>query len=356
MKLFAALSVVCSLGLCSAAAQERFVPLEEWDYTAFCSYTDLHPMQAVRADNNWQLLWALRRGGTPKELTERGIPHTRSQLLLLRTQRLLSATEDGRLKTAAPILDSLATTQLRTAATATAAAMYHDLTPELQSFCDFLAREGFGGNAFSLLFSYVIDGTIWGEFERREIVRYDDNGTGVWSGCLWFSYPPSKAFRPGTNTLSLGGRYALHVNWAAADPAFAARIYDKDTKRFFRLLIAHEALDDAAVAAARDLGLWDGRRATIPVIRRNGPLAKRARRLTRELCEAFLRHADIGQARELAGCDNDTDAALICYHEVMWQLGERVLAGGMVRLPHLFADPADARPADMAEVCFITID
>lgn len=355
MKKLTALIAACSLGL-AAAAQEGFVPLEKWDYTAFCSYTDLHPVQVVRADNNWQILWALRTGGASRDLAAQGIPCTRSQLMLLATQRLLTRTEQGALKTAVPILDSLATLRLRHAATATAAGMYEELEPDLRAFAGELTREGFGDNTFSVLFSHVLDGTIWEEFDRRKVVHYDGDGSGVWSGCLWFCYPRSEAFRPGTNTLSSGGRYALHVNWADGDPAFAGRIYADDAQRFFRQSLAREEIDSAAMAAGRELGLLEEGRLAVPVIRRNGRLAKRVERLTRALCEAFLRHADLRQVRESTGCDSDADAALILYHEVMWQLSDRLLASGIVRLPHLFADPVHAVPGDMSAVCFITAE
>lgn len=336
------------------AAQEGFIPLEKWDHTAYCTYTDLHPMQAVRADNNWQVLWELRDGGTSRELAERGIHCTRSQLLLLETLHLLVRTDEGTLQTAVPMLDSLATSRLRHAAAATAAAMYGGLKPELRAFADELAREGFGENTFSILFSYVLDGTIWDEFERREIVRYDEDAAAGWSGCLWFSYPRSNAFRPGTNTLSWDGRYTLHVNWSDSDPAFAGRIYKADARRLFRQLVAHEKPDEAAAAAGRELGLLEGTRMTVPVIRRTGPLARRVKKLTRTLCEQFLRHTDPQQLTEWTGCDDTADATLIYYHEVMWQLSDRLLAGGIVRLPRLFADPAHAAPGDLAAVCFIT--
>lgn len=355
MKKLTTLIAACTLGL-AAAAQEGFVPLEKWDYTAFCSYTDLHPIQVVRADNNWQILWALRTGGTSRDLAVQGIPCTRSQLMLLATQRLLTRTEQGALKTAVPILDSLATTQLRRVAAASAEAMYDELAADLKSFADALEREGFGDNAYSVLFSHVLDGTIWEEFERRKVVVDVGDDTGVWSGTVWFSYPRSEAFRPGTNTLSLGGRYALHVNWAESDPAFAGRIYADDAQRFFRQSLTGEEIDSAAMAAGCELGLWDGERATVPLIRRRGALAQRVKRLTRALCDAFLRHTDLREVRDRTGCRSDSDAALICYHEVMWQLSDRLLASGVVRLPHLFADPAHAVPGDMSAVSFITAE
>lgn len=342
------------LAIHPAAAQERYLPLEKWDYTAYCSFEELHPMQIVAADNNWQLLWELRTAGTRKELEARGIPFTRSQLMLLETQRLVSVTDDGKLKTAVPILDSAAMVRLRRAAAATADDMMGGLKPDFRSFVGVLDRAGFGRNAFSILFSHVLDGTIWDEFERRKVVDPMDGDSDVWGGCLWFYYPKSVAFRPGTNTLSWDDRHTLWVNWAHDDPAFTERIYSDDAERFFSRMCAGERPDSAAAAVAQELGLYDGKRMTVPVIGQKGALAREIGRLTRSLCDAFLRHTDLARVRETADCPSASDAAVIFYHEVMWQLGERLRAEGIVRLPHLFADPAHASPADMAAVCFLT--
>lgn len=349
-------TLITALALLPAAAQEGFLPLEKWDYTAYCSFEELHPMQIVAADNNWQILWALRKAGTRKELEARGIPCSRSQLMLLKTQRLLTATDDGKLIAAVPILDSATTQRLRGVAATTADGMMDDLNPAFRSFVEALDRAGFGPNAFSILFSYILDGTIWDEFERRKVIDPMGGDAHVWGGCLWFYRPRSEAFRPGTNTLSWDDRHTLWVNWADDDPAFAERIYSDDAERFFSRTCAGERPDPAAAAAARELGLYDGERLTIPVIGRKGPLAQPVERLTRALGDAFLRHADLRQVRELSGCESASDAAVIFYHEVMWQLGERLLAEGIVRLPRLFADPAHAAATDMAAVCFLTVE
>lgn len=347
-------ALFATLAMLPAAAQEGFLPLEKWDYTAYCSFEELHPMQVVAADNNWQLLWELRKAGTRKELEARGIPCTRSQLMLLKTQRLLSVTDDGKLKTAVPILDSATIVRLRSASAKTADAMMADLKPAFSTFLAALAKEGFGRNAFSILFSHVLDGTIWDELERRKAVDAMDETP--WGGCLWFYRPKSTAFRPGTNTLSWDGRHTLWVNWAERDPQFAERIYGDDAQRFFNQALAGEKPDSAAAAVARELGLYDGTRLTVPVLRHKGALTQPVQRLTRSLGDAFLRHTDLARVRETAGCESASDAAVIYYHEVMWQLGERLLGEGIVRLPRLFADPAHAEPTDMAAVCFLTIE
>lgn len=350
------LTLLTLSALLPAVAQEHFLPLEKWDYTAYCTFTELHPMQVVAADNNWQIVWELRSAATRREIEARGIPVTRSQLLLLLSQRLVERSEDGKLQTAVPILDSLATTRLRREAAAVAGAMIGDLEPHFRSFAGALDEQGFGPSAFSILFSHVLDGTIWGEFERRGIVDAMNDASDVWSGCLWFYYLKSKAFRPGTDTLSWDDRHTLWVNWADSDPAFAERIFTDDAERFFRQVLAGDRPDSAAAAVASELGLYDGKRLTVPVIGRRGALAKPIKRLTRSLCDAFLRHTDLPRVRELAGCESASDAAVIFYHEAMRQLGDRLLTSGIVRLPRLFADPAQAQPTDLAAVCFVTIE
>ena len=44
---------------------------------------------------------------------------------------------------------------------------------------------------------------------------------------------------------------------------------------------------------------------------------------------------------------------MIAYHEVMWDLMDRLEGEGIVQKPLAFADPDKAKPADIGELVFI---
>ena len=64
-------------------AQNTIKPLLEWDVTAFCSYNSYHPNNYLYADNNWEILCALRTEHLLSELQSMGVNYSQSQIMLL---------------------------------------------------------------------------------------------------------------------------------------------------------------------------------------------------------------------------------------------------------------------------------
>lgn len=334
-----------------AHAQQGFAPLDKWDHTSFVAYTRLHPMQIVRADNNWQLLWALRSGQTLAALKADGVPYTESQLLLLRDAGMIQRTQEGRWRSCLPILDSLQTSTLRAEAKATAGLIYPEIEEGLRNLAALLDKQGFAANTYVILFSHLLDGTIWDEFDRRKITSTLPEYPG-WEGHVWFCYPKYAGFRPGTNTYPIDEHHTLNVCWAEGDPAFTDQIADQSVIQALEQVLRHGSPD--SLAATQALSLTDGRQLTIPVISRSGPAGKALQKLTRELCQSFLRHTDMRGIEATIATQERSLAVLVFYHEVMWQLNRQLLEATIVPLPKIFADPTHAQPRDMAALCFIT--
>lgn len=344
--------LAAALAMPSASGEEPLRPLSEWDFTAYCTYTRDHPIRYVRADNNWELLQVLRTPRTERELTAKGIACTRSQLLLLRETGMLRIDRDKRWRTAIPILDSMQTVALREAADRTARAMFDELEAEMRDFAALLDRRGFRENAYPILFSHVLDGKIWSEFERLKAVEPLDYTAG-WSGCLWFCYPKNEAFCPGTNQLSLDDEHILHVAWSDNDPDFVGRIYAQEVLDALADALAGRTPRAEGAAIARELGVLEGDRPTLPAVDEDEALTRAIDRLTTDTAASFLRHADPAVAR-ITGIDDASSRTIVYYHDVMWSLARLLLEGGVVRLPLLFAHPAQAQPHDTAALCFIT--
>ena len=168
-----------------------------WEDICYCSFKNYHPASVVSADNNWQLLLAMKNGLTLKQLDSLNIPYTKSQLLLLETQRLLSETR-GVYKTAVPILDSVLTIRLRKHSQFVASEIYPEIEKECGDLVAHLSEQNRLRNAYSILFSYVLDGLIWKRFEKEGIVK-EWNESEIWSGNYWFLTPKRLVDCGGTN-------------------------------------------------------------------------------------------------------------------------------------------------------------
>ncbi len=75
------LSLFVSIKL--TVAQNPINPLSEWDITAFCSYDSYHPYNYLKADNNWEILCALKTERLLPELQSMGVNYSQSQIMLL---------------------------------------------------------------------------------------------------------------------------------------------------------------------------------------------------------------------------------------------------------------------------------
>lgn len=191
--------------------------MDNWDDICFCSMNNsFHPQTIVSADNNWRLLLAMKNGLTLKELDSLRIPYSQSQLLLLRSQRLLERTQKV-YKTIIPVLDKEQTVALRDQSLTVAHGIYPEIEKECGDLVAYLSKQGRSGNAFSILFSFVLDGLIWNELEQLGFVE-ERNANGIWSGSYWFM-TPKRSFGCGTNSIE-ESNCRLNINWSQQSPQF----------------------------------------------------------------------------------------------------------------------------------------
>jgi hypothetical protein len=142
------------------------IGLDEYDITQYASVKSFSPRQIMFLDNNDQILMACRTGKTKEQLTGLGISYNESQIALLRAWRLLDRAGDV-YSTTMPILDPEKMSGLRAITKNAAGAIAVSLEPNLREYIATLESEGLGSHAFSLLFSYVIDGLVWKKFRKQ---------------------------------------------------------------------------------------------------------------------------------------------------------------------------------------------
>jgi hypothetical protein len=132
---------------------------KKYDLTCFCSARET-PNSVVNYDNNLQLLKSFSEGMSRKGLDSLHIPYTESQLKLLRMFNLIRK-ENGKYYTNIPILDESQTIHLRTKSKQIADKITPLVATEIKELVSYLDSINRSKNAFSIMFSYVIDGLTW---------------------------------------------------------------------------------------------------------------------------------------------------------------------------------------------------
>lgn len=341
-----------------APAGEEPRSLDEFEILQYVAARKYPPSVSIALDNNGQILLACRQGRSVEELRESGLEFAESQIELLIAMKLMIRDSRGDLYTAFPILDEAQMLELRGETFSLAEELTSVVGPDVEALSRALEAAGQGAYGYSVLFSYVLDGMVWGFFEeyRRVPMRALSVRRPFWSGEVW-AVRPRREFRAGTQSIHQKG-LKLKVNLSSGFGEAGELFADPDTLR--RGLAQFEAAGRLAEGRPRQLltrfglvdetGLW-----VIPVIDeiKKGPVFRAAEVLTSNLVDALLERIDLEGLQERYGFRSAQQALVVVYHELMVDLIERFERAGWVTKPEILSQPAKAGGPAVAAVAFL---
>jgi len=333
---------------------EDSLNMKNWEQICYCSFKGhFHPQEIVNADNNWQLLLAMKNGRTPKQLDSLKIPYTQSQLLLLLSMRLIE--QNGKvLTTTIPILNRNETAELRVMSREAAMRIISEIEPECKDLVDFLAKNNRRKNAFTILFSYVLDGRIWGEFEQEKLIDENRIINNLWGGNYW-SITPKRTWSCGTNSLS-NDKYAVLFNWSEQSDELLDNFYGANFDGLLDFLEDGKTDDSAVIDEFTKYGFFDENKSlTIPVIDESGnnTLFVLSNKITDKLLSGFVKSTDFDAVKSKFNLADDSQTVIVFYHEVMWDILNLLLEKQIIQKPIAFESPEKANLLDIADLCFV---
>ena len=359
MKLFLFSTILlCWVQLAIAQDTGRFPSFDRVEDICYCAVQFLHPRQVVKNSNNYEVLLALRRPMTLEQLAATGISHSENQILLLQSQRLIE--RDGNTyRTIIPILDSLHTSALRTDSYETGKILVPEIVDDCRNLVEYLSSEGMPHHAFSILFSYVLDGKIWKVMEEKEMVTgRNKESHESWEGNYWILYNRRKALQCGTNTMSAGGKYSVKINWSDGLIRLAHPLFNsKNLNDFLKEIDANDKVSEpSAFSFFTEIGVIrpDGS-INIPIIEDSDAnrIHAFAETISNKLAEALQTKVDIEAITHKYGFSDMHEAMVIFYHEVMWDILSELVGRGVVHQPAVFVSPQTAKLSDVRDLCFL---
>lgn len=319
----------------------RKKPFSEWDSTAFCSYTIYHPYHYINTDNNWEILQALQTARTKQGLDSLGIKTTASQMMLLEIEGLIEKQDDNFWASLIPLFDSLQTVAVREYSRKIAGELYPEIEADCLNFTGFLNSKNLGSNAFSIMFSYVLDGRVWDYLNPFEELE----SSATWSGECWALYFP-REFSCGTNTYSLDDDSREFVLcFTENQPDFIGEELDGDFIGEF--LNDYGAYGKIVSPEVRDKAL------SLGLIHRDGSLNmtvidKSLRNRLDAFSDKIIKHiaayfndsdaVPVFQERFNIANDKRKLAGTILYHEAMWDLMDLLLGKNIIDYPAVWKD------------------
>ena len=344
-----------SCALC-ALTQTPPKDLAQWRLICFCS--DGNPDAIVRDDNNGQILFLARDGGTREQLKQEGVPVTESQLQLMKDWRLLSE-EQGQLKTRMPALGPERMARLRSLLRAPATDLGRSLRPSFQELVSILKKQGFSDNAYSLVFSYVLDGMVWDEFDRQHLLpsMTVTAEKPLWAGALWAIYPKRNV--PGTNSRTKGP-WQLEVTWQESvlpllDPLNHSKVIDPVLEGLNQSGAVSDPQARSQLAALGVLTI-DGK-PRVPVIHEmpSDPVYAASQALSRKLGEGMLRALQSPELQSVLDTEDKPVALVIAYHEFMWELLAHLEAEKVLLPPPVLSSPLPIDPTEIRNLVFFVV-
>lgn len=318
-------------------------PYKDWETIAYCSYDSYHPSQYAKIDSNWELLYTLRTPMGIKDLKATGVPFTYSQIILLHIGGLIDS-KNNILHTVIPIFNEEQTQSIRTLSRSVAEFAYEDTEIEWVAFVKELKKRKLEKNAYSLVFSYVLDGKIWGQ----QLPAHDSIAVNAtWSGAFWALYDKRPNSSCGTNSFN-----AFHQTWSDS------LAYWLDTKTIVRFIDEYEQNNKIGSKDLLDKsiewGLTDKNgNVIIPIIKEdsNDLLVEISNKIMAELASCVCRYSS-SFMKEYQLSSEDL-AKVILYHEVMWDMMDILVNQKIIMEPDILKGSCHTQRKDFGQIVYI---
>lgn len=322
-------------------------PLKSFDLSAFCSYNNFHPSEYL-TDNNWDILCAFVQPGTMAKLDSLGIQYNKSQLRLLEVGDLLTC-DNNVYTTKMHIFGKSETQAIRQESKEFADSIFPIIEPKIKDLIYAFNKVGHSKQTYSLVFSYLLDGYIWGDEFLSSPLSCEDHGT--WSGAFWAMYESRHHDKIGTN-----GFGPLMQNWT---DKLGYWLSSKKMIAFAKEVMrtSGNRIDNQdVIQSVAGWGLTDNNgNILIPVIRCNNKdeIDLLCQAITTNLSTAVKNHcASWSKAHNIASLKL---GQIIFYHEVMWDLLDILESKSIITMPAIL-NGEEVGKEHFGDICFIVID
>ncbi len=322
-------------------------PYEAFEAAAYCSYSTFHPSEYL-TDNNWDILCAFIEPGGKEKLDSLDISWNKSQLRLLEVGELLTS-NNGIYSTTIPIFEKSETRKIRQESKEFADSIFPIIEPEIKQLIAEYKNAGYSKQIFSLIFSYLLDGYIWGEDKLPSPERCGEHGT--WSGGFWAMYEPRNHVKIGTN-----GYGPLHHTWT---DDLKYWLGSRQLIAFAKEVMANtgkQIESQELIEKVKGWGLTDEKGNVLVPIMISG-----CRDRIDTLCDSIATKLSVAvkaYCKTWSRSHNITSedlAQVIFYHEVLWDLLDILESQGLISTPPILKGEKVGN-AHFGDICFIVLN
>ncbi len=326
-----------------------------YDMTCFCSGRET-PHAIVSYDNNLQLIIAFKNGLTLKGLDSLNIPYTESQLKLLQVYNLIRQENDKYFSTI-PVLDGQQTNQIRTQSKQEADIIVPAIENDINNFVSYLNSIHCKINAFSIMFSYILDGLVWQKFEERNLLKPYESTDNIspWTGYFWI-LTSKPLIKYGTNSQS-DSTFTLCIT-DGAPYSLSKTFYERDDLKqamLNNILLEGKVTDTAVINNFAIYNIFDGEgNVLVPIIQENNQniLYQLSNKMSDKICNAIIANIRLDEITKQFKLKDNEQALIIFYHEILWNIMAELDVKNIIDKPLILSDPSKANSGDLANLIF----
>jgi hypothetical protein len=353
------------LTVINCSDQQKFInennyptDVDQYEFLRFSGGQEIvSPDKVVHADNNWEILLSCLEAKTKKELQDKNIKVTDSQLMLLKAMKFIDY-DDKTIKTTMPILGAEEKRSLISNLQKLAQDMEPDLRDDIHQLKEILTSQGYPDHMFSGLFSCVVDGLVWFPFRAQGLVNEFSlsQERPLFDGVYW-AYHPKRDFRGGSN-IAMGKETLVVLNWSDGPQEKIQKVFHWEN-----LYSIQKQLDQYGRVVDQDLinqllpyKVVDLKgRMTVPVIemKMDDPLFPICQSLALKIVSFMNQNLDLETLQTDYGLPDKEAAFVVAYHEWMWEFMEYISEKDLIDKPLAFKQPELAKKKDIGKLLFV---
>ena len=341
--------------VCNTYSQTLIKPnIKEYDDTCFCGIGISHPYSIIKLDNNFEILLALQKGKTLTELDNLNVSYKQSQIFLLKASELVKK-KDSVFYSLIPILTKDQTKNLRLKSKEIAQEIVPLFKKDYKLFDLSLKARKMERSSFTLFFAYILDDLVWRILEGNEAIEDTKTNTEnpFWNGVMWFlNY--KRDFTCGTNSMSINNT-TISVNWS-----------DNSKLSVSNYNILYEMLQDYienGLITKKNVkseflknNLFDDKgELQIPIIKNDSSniFYKQSQTIAKIIANYLETKIDYNNFQSEYLIKKKSDAIIILYHEIMWDILNILESENLLKKPVAFENPNKAKQSDLKDLIFI---
>lgn len=329
--------------------------------SCYCVTNNYLPNQILELGNNSELLFKLSLPKTRSQLKSAGLKFEESQIELLKDWKLVQDVDNGSgIKASFPIFTNAQSQSLRQHSKYYASKIALLIRGQMEELKYALKIKGFSNHTFAILHSYVLDYQVWKVLEESKAIKkfeleYEHPR---WNGEFWMMEGQRRNSDFHASSLT-EENMSLMINWRDDKSSNSLSPILSNWEMVYEMLKEFRnsnRITNASINASlsRYKIFDESGYLLIPLIDegKQDYLKVRIDQLTESIVKELMA-IPLQQIKEEYSLNDNGQALIILYKELMWDILNQLIEDDVLALPKAYLPYSIPQPSDYADLMFL---